>query len=112
MKLFKLAGLGCALAALSLLPVTSSRAEAAICIPQCDYTFPTVTVTYTGLGDTCQLAQANLDAQISTYATGFCDPYRPCGVYTVITQNCWYNSNLRKWQMKGYGTFSCTYNCP
>ena len=73
---------------------------------------PTVTVTYTGLGETCQEAQASLDSQISNYATSFCNPYRPCGVYTVITQNCWYNTSVRKWQMKGYGTFSCIYNCP
>lgn len=77
------------------------------CRPVCDYTYPIVTPDYVGLGATCQDAQASLDAQVSSYANNFCGTDGSCGVYTVITRNCFYNSNARQYQMNGYGTFSC-----
>jgi hypothetical protein len=105
-RLFNLISLVSLLSLISLIPARTS--SAAFC---CNYTFPVVTITYTGTGETCQEAQAHLDAQILAYATSFCSPYRPCGVYTVIETNCFYNSSLRKFQMKGHGVFSCFEEC-
>jgi hypothetical protein len=103
-KLFNLTGLASLLAVISLIPTGTS--VAAVCL--CDWTFPVVTISYTGTGETCQEAQAHLDAQILAYATSFCNPeYQVCSTYTVIEENCFYNPSLRKFQMKGHGLFVC-----
>jgi hypothetical protein len=75
----------------------------------CDDAWPMATPNYVGLGATCQAAQASLNAQVSAYATYTCG--QPCGVYTVITTNCFYNSSQGQFQMNGYGVFSCFEDC-
>lgn len=104
MKFVALFRLCLVLAVLALVPFAARPAEA-VCI--CDYTFPSVTPDHTGSGDTCQLAQADLDGYISNYATSFCAPQRACGVYSVYQSNCYYSTSDMKWHIQGYGTFAC-----